>query len=132
MFPKKIDKHTYIPNMADAIAANKELENNPMDKALQKLLEKAFTFLSCQKVSSVFFCICRNLFRGKSVVPEFNGAFPLSASLLSYAYILYSIYSITSTYRSIIWGNTKKKTAKLSFSYFFSLWPRNSSTSSVS
>ena len=37
MFPRKIDKHTYIPNMADAIAANKELENNPMDNALQKL-----------------------------------------------------------------------------------------------
>ena len=37
MFPEKIDKHTYIPNMADAIAANKELENNPMDNALQKL-----------------------------------------------------------------------------------------------
>ena len=37
MFPENIDKHTYIPNMADAIAANKELENNPMDNALQKL-----------------------------------------------------------------------------------------------
>ena len=37
MFPRKIDKHTYIPNMADAIAANNELENNPIDKALQKL-----------------------------------------------------------------------------------------------
>ena len=37
MFPRKIDKHTYIPNMADAIAANKELENNPMDNALRKL-----------------------------------------------------------------------------------------------
>lgn len=33
----KIDKHTYNPNMTDAIAVNKELENNPKDNALQKL-----------------------------------------------------------------------------------------------
>ena len=37
MLPEKINKHTYNPNMTDAIAINKELENNPADNALQKL-----------------------------------------------------------------------------------------------
>lgn len=37
MLPYKIDKHSYIPNIADAITTYKELENNPDDRALQKL-----------------------------------------------------------------------------------------------
>ena len=37
MLPKKINKHIYIPNIADAIAVNRELENNTSDNALQKL-----------------------------------------------------------------------------------------------
>ena len=37
MLLEKINKHTYIPNITDAIAVNKELENNPADNALQKL-----------------------------------------------------------------------------------------------
>ena len=34
------DKQNYIPNLDDAIAANKDLENNPYDMALRKLFKQ--------------------------------------------------------------------------------------------
>lgn len=51
MLPEKINKHTYNPNMTDAIAINKELENNPGDNALQKLFTQLYPTTPLWKIS---------------------------------------------------------------------------------